>query len=380
MKITSVRVEVVRVPFLYPKAWALGIAHDTTRAVTILQTDEGLTGVGEGPGESWTVARIREMGPLLVGHDPFDSEARFEMLWGQGPAQYPRAALPAVGALDVACWDVVGQACQQPIYRLLGGNIQGRAPILGYVFLGAPDEMATTARRLVAEGLTCLKVKLGVDASHDLAALRAVRDAAGSGVTLIIDPNQAWTERTALRQIERLNGPDLLYVEQPVVWRDVAALARIRAASPVPIAADEAAFTRQELMRVLDLRAADLLLVNPLDCGGIGEARKILGLAELNGMEANTRAWSELGIGTAAMLHLYRSSPLMRYPIDTEYNYLAEDVLSVPLDLAEGQLGYPEASGLGIRLDMSRVRRLHAGEVPSGGGKLSQNISRFRQY
>ena len=123
MKITAARVEVVRVPFAYPKAWALGVAHDTTRTVIVLETDAGLTGVGEGPGEAWTVARIRKMAPLLVGLDPFDSEMRFAILWGQGPAQYPRSALPAVGALDLACWDLVGQACGQPLYRLLGGSV-----------------------------------------------------------------------------------------------------------------------------------------------------------------------------------------------------------------------------------------------------------------
>ena len=123
MRITAARVKVVRVPFAYSKTWALGAAYDTTRALIVLQTDAGLTGVGEGPGEAWTVARIRETAPLLVGLDPFDSETRFRILWGHGPAQHPRAALPAVGALDLACWDLVGQACAQPLYRLLGGSV-----------------------------------------------------------------------------------------------------------------------------------------------------------------------------------------------------------------------------------------------------------------
>jgi L-alanine-DL-glutamate epimerase-like enolase superfamily enzyme len=158
----------------------------------------------------------------------------------------------------------------------------------------------------VAEGFTVLKVKVGADPAGDLARIRAVRAAVGTGPRIRLDANQGWTPREAVRIIRGLSdaGLDVELVEQPVARADLDGLRWVTDRVDVPILADEAVFGVRDLVEVIRRRAADMVNVKLAKCGGLGPARTLLALAEAHGMGTLVGTMMEGPIGVAAAASL----------------------------------------------------------------------------
>ncbi|HEX2324255.1 MAG TPA: dipeptide epimerase, partial [Chloroflexota bacterium] len=306
MKITRIESIPVNVPIEPSRATrgALG-SHDSSPFLLLrVHTDEGLSGLGEvsctprWSGEDQVTAAhfIRTaLEPALVGQDP----RAIERL----PALFRRvlAANPFTKAgLEMACWDILGQAAGLPLYRLLGGPVREFVPTKYSVSGLEPSRAAEIAAWAVSQGFTVMKVKVGIEPEGDVARVRAVREAVGPGVTLGVDANGGWSPRVAIQTIRRLAEFGIAFAEQPVAPLDVAWMADVRAAVQVPILADESVSSVQDAMALVRAGAADVLSVYVGKGGGINPARKVAAVAEAAGLTCTVGSNLELGIGNAA--------------------------------------------------------------------------------
>ena len=333
--------------------------------VVRVHTDAGLVGLGEatlsprwsGETSPGCVAAIEGLiGPAIVGEDPtalthlrhkIDRTIRFNPF--------------AKAAVEMALWDLCGKAADQPVYQLLGGKVRDELPMKMVVGAFPVPQAVALAERFLEWGATCLKVKVGLDPREDTARVRAVREAAGPNIPIGIDANQGWDLATARQCLSRMEACNLLFAEQPVPIADPRDLVRLRADTRVPIMADESVFTLQDARHLADLGAADILGVYPGKHTGIAATREIAQLAQTAGLVCSMGSNLELGIATAAMLHIGAAEPAIdseRYPGDfLGPLYHQADLLTKPLALGPAVARVPDGPGLGIELDEDQLDR-----------------------
>jgi len=286
------------------------------------------------------------------------------------------AAPAARAALDGALHDLEARARGVRVADLLaeqlGTEARARVPVSALVVGRRPGEVAACGRALAARGFSCLKLKVGVGSlAQDEERLAALRDAVGSAPRVRLDANGAWKEREAAAALERFAGYGVEFVEQPVAACEVESLARVRARSPVPIAADESACGEAQVLRVLELGAADLIVLKPSAIGGLRVALRIAGWARAAGVGVLVTSLLDASPGVASALHLAAAlpGPLPACGLATS-GLLADDLAAIPEPL-RGELALPRragpgrgrscTSGLGLRLDVEALARTRSG-------------------
>lgn len=371
MRITKIDAIPVRVPLKAGMTTRTAHGDHVTSDYVIVQvhTDDGLIGLGEatvaarwsGETSASCVAAIRDLlAPALVGSDPtrvghlravMDRELKLN--------PFTKAAL------EMAFWDLAGKAAGVPVYKLLGGKLHDAIPIKMMIGAFDIDRALGLAKRYLDWGVTVLKVKTGLDPEGDIARVKAVRDFAGPDVPITIDSNCGWSESTARQALEKLRGFNLLVAEQPIPPGDEAALAGLRATCGIPIMADESVFTLTDAWRVTAARAADVISVYPGKNGGIAASIEIAHVAKAAGLSCHIGSNLELGIGSAAMLHLAAATDAIhsdRYPADIiGPNYHESCLLREPLTLGPAVALVPDGPGLGVELDDDQLARYRAG-------------------
>ena len=367
MKITAIECIPVRVPIRPELAIrAKGGTHSVSPFLVVrVHTDEGLCGLGEvsctprwSGEDQFTAAHfIRTIfGPALSGEDPRDIEhlsARMRGAVAGNP--FTKAAL------EMALWDILGKSVGLPVYRLLGGPVRQHVPIKWSISGVEPERAAAIATWAAEQGFTAMKVKVGIDAEQDVARVRAVRKAIGPKVRLGVDANGAWRPAMAVAMIRRLEEFDIYFAEQPVPPADVSWLADVRRQVSVPILADESVYSPQDALAIIRAGGADAFSVYVGKAAGIAPARTIASLAEVAALGCTIGSNLELGVGTAAMVHLALATPGItadEYPCDIIGPlYYSDDILAEPLSLAHGAAAAIDRPGLGIELDEEKLRR-----------------------
>jgi L-Ala-D/L-Glu epimerase len=307
MKITDIKVQTVEVPLVEPFHISLGVITHAKSAIVSIETDEGLTGYGEGSpgilitGENLpgTVAGIEIMKRDLTGLDPCDIEAVY---WAMGKSQ--AHAPSGKTAIDIACYDLLGKKVGMPVYKLLGG-LSNTIETDITVGIDKPDVMAQKAQNWVKKGFNTIKTKVGTGLKEDIARVKAIREAVGSGVKIRVDANQGWSAKEAVQIIERLNEFDLELVEQPVKAWDFEGLEYVTKNSDVLIMSDESCFTATDAFRLAQRHAVDVLNIKLMKCGGIREALKINAVCESAGIQCMLGCMveeSNVGVTAAASL------------------------------------------------------------------------------
>ncbi len=309
MKITKVSWGSISIPLRVPFVTALRRVESVEDIIIRLETDTGNVGYGEAPptgvitgdtAEGICGAFRSHLGPLLLGQDldhpePLMNRVQTALIHNTS----------AKAAADMALWDLNGQLCGLPVYRMLGCARHTLTTDLT-ISVNDPAQMAADARVAVERGFDCLKVKVGIDPSLDTERLSAIRTAVPADTVLRIDANQAWTPRQAVRILNRMQekGLDLELVEQPVAAGDLEGLRYVRENSDVPVLADEAVFSPMDALRVLETHAADLVNIKLMKCGGITPALKIAALADLFGARCMIGCMLEGPVSVNAAVHL----------------------------------------------------------------------------
>lgn len=334
--------------------------------IVSIETDEGVTGVGEAPvdvvffGETveQVEAIVRDyMGPHLIGRDPFEREGLLHFV------DYPFNNC-GKSAVDMALHDLVGKALGTPVYNLLGGLSRKQIPVAIEVAGGAPDDMAARCVEMIAKGVRAFKPKIGGIVEQDLDRLKAIREAVGPDVSLRADANQGYSVKEAIKLCRGAEAMDigLELLEQPVARFDIPGLAQVRQAVDTPIEADESCCTMYDAMQIVRHEAADVLNIKCGKAGGLFRARKIAAVAEAAGLKCVVGTAFGLGLERSAKLHLAASSPTIVHAVEfTEMDIHGalleepgESALSFPIE--DGCLTVPDGPGLGVTFDFEAAK------------------------
>ena len=367
MKIVRVETVPVQIPINPERAirGSLG-AHTVSPFLLVkIHTDEGIVGLGEvsctpiWSGEDQVTAAhfiCDYLAPALQGEDP----AQIERLTAR--MRYRLAANPFTKAgVEMALWDILGKAAGLPLYRLWGGPVRDFVPTKFSVSGLDPGKAAELAVWAVAKGFRTMKVKVGIDPEGDIARVRAVRQAIGPDVRLGVDANGGWSPRVAVQTIRRMYEFGIYFAEQPVPPVDPAWMADVRNQVNVPIMADESVNTVQDAMSLARASAADVLSLYVGKGGGVSVARKIAAVAEAAGLVCTVGSNLEMGVASAAMIHLAMAAPSIaaeEFPCDILGPFFYEDdILAEPLPIQAGKASPFERPGLGVELDEQKVER-----------------------
>jgi muconate cycloisomerase len=303
---------------------------------------------------AWASELKAELEEALVGRDPLERQRLVEGIEG-------RADLRA--GVEVALYDILGQAAGLPLLELLGGRYWGHVHATWIVYLrpGAGraqlPQLREEVRERAEQGFRCFKIKVGVDLELDELRLAAIREEAGSAARLFVDANAAWTVEEAPRWIDRLARFDLLGVESPIEYSDIEGKLALKRAIDVPII--EHALSPEFVLKVAETGAADALKVSVVS-GGIDRARQVLAIAQAGGLDVYMGGTVELSIISAASTHVAAASKAVTIPsgINGPLLYL-DDVVENPLQYEGGKVLLPEGPGLGMRLSREALERLH---------------------
>ncbi len=344
-----------------------------------LTTDSGVSGIGEAycvPFEPHLVAKMIEdvFARYAAGNDPHDIETLWRRVYSSGFTQHPDLTLMGVlSALEMACWDIIGKEANKPVYKLLGGQVHERLRAYTYIYprpgdltdvYRDPDLAAQRATEYLAEGFTALKFDpVGPYSAFDgrqlsLEALdmserfaRQLREAVGSKADLLFGTHGQMTAAGAIRLAKRLEPYDPLWLEEPVPPDAPDEMAKVARATSIPIATGERLTTKYDFARLLQAGAAAILQMNLGRVGGILEAKKIAGMAEVHHVQIAPHLYCGPIVG-AANIQIATCSPnfLILESIE-QWGGFHSEILKRPIQFEDGHVIPPTTPGLGVELN-----------------------------
>lgn len=356
--------------------------------VVVVHTDEGIVGIGETDTNPW-IARecIKARGThcmglgieeMLIGEDPLQPERIWSKLYSGSKMTGRRGAvICAMGAIDMALWDIRGKALGQPIYKLLGGAVKDHitpyASLLptGNTLKDYRESLVAKAKQAAASGFKAGKMEICVKGPYTHNALRegddaivetvaACREAVGRDFVMMVDVAYCWTNaKEALRVIKRLEPYDVFFLETPLDIDDIEGYAYLADHSPIRIAAGEWQNTHWEFLELADRGKLDVLQPDVGRVGGFTEARKVCEIAADRGRLIVPHCWKS-GIGIAASAHLAAATAVCPYieflPAALSESKLRRDLVADELKMVDGKIPLPKKPGLGIELSESALR------------------------
>ncbi|MCW3992804.1 MAG: mandelate racemase/muconate lactonizing enzyme family protein [Candidatus Bathyarchaeota archaeon] len=371
MEITDVRTTMVTVPFAVfgkfePVTMWYGTRYASIHCVTFIDTDEGITGVATEGDQHTIMNRIR---PRLIGKDPFEIEKIEHELGGKIRGRW-EIDTKTMAAVDNALWDVIGKACDKPLYKLWGGRVNDPIHVRYWLSCKSPEGQAAEALKAVERGWKSLKIKLGTDPTTDLERVKAVREAVGYNIELCFDINGGYPLHVAINTLRKMARYEPASVEDPVpnFWPyDAGSLdnmADIRRMTGIPIEAHSHGPNCEEfVMALLDKRAADAVHLGIQFAGGILEARRVCAVAEAGGLIVTGQSSAaELGPRNALTLHFIASERSFKGTNDSSTHLLeppSGDIIKDEFRTVDGTLKVPEGPGLGVEIDKGKLAHYH---------------------
>jgi L-alanine-DL-glutamate epimerase-like enolase superfamily enzyme len=322
----------------------------------LVETDAGLTGLGDAYGDQALMPTIieRRLRPLALGLDPCDLGAVWRQLFGSRAFwETGGSVLCGISAIEVACWDIRGQAEGVSVCELLGGR--KRAWIEAYasdLHWEEPERMADTAARFAERGFRCVKAHLGApgEEDRDLQRVEALRTAIGPDIGLMIDVNTVFQPAQALSYGQALLPFRPYWFEEPVAPMDAAGHAWVRQRLPLRIATGENLYLTQGFEPLWLHRGCDYVMPDILRCGGLEQTRQICAAALAHGVIPSPHNFSS-GVGLAATLHLMAALPETEWlEFDPTGTAIYEELFVEPLVVEHGRVRVPDTPGLGVRL------------------------------
>ncbi len=327
-----------------------------------IQTDEGITGWGEATsGPKAVITMVEEFGQLLIGKDPMEIEKHWQTLYHHFHVRGGVVQMSAISGIEIALWDIKGQALNAPIYELLGGKIRDRIWCYGRWDGTTPEIAVQTATRFVEQGMTALKADpfehrgIFIDPVSEAQAiekLRLVREAVGDSVELLVEVHGRLSPADAIRVGNKMAEYRPMYYEEPIPPQNLKALKRVAEMVNIPIATGERLLTKFDFAELLPLQAADLIQPDIMYAGGILEVKKIAAMAEAHyvGIQPHNCYGP---VNLMAGLHLDTCTPNFVIQEGGWQPWLHDATIGDIPDMTDGYFGIPTGPGLGIAMDES---------------------------
>lgn len=371
-----------------------------------LTTDDNIEGFGEVYGVPFSPDKVTQLiedvvERHVIGWNPFQTERLWRTIYSNGYTQHPDlTTLGVLSGIEIACWDIVGKAVNQPIYNLLGGQVRERLRSYTYLYAAPqtelpegrrptsiqtdPEVASERAAYYVEQGFTAVKFdpvgsmsafdprQLSLEALDNAELVtRKVREAVGSKCDLLIGTHGQMTTSGAIRLARRLEQFDPLWFEEPVPPENRSEMARVAQSTTIPVATGERLTTKYEYAELLERQAAAILQPALARVGGIMEAKKIAGMAEAHYVQIAPHLYCG-PIEAAANIQVGTCIPnfLIQESIEKFGGFYAE-ILKEPLKWEDGYIIPPDKPGLGVELN-EEVAAQH----PYEGTVFSPNVDR----
>jgi len=333
-----------------------------------VETDEGITGVGEA-GVTWRELAVAEvvnhLAPLLIGEDPRRIEHLWQRMFRGGFFPAGRIACAAISAIDIALWDILGKALNVPVYQLLGGRVRDRVVCYPHTGGASPADLAARSRQLVEEGWKFIRFGLPAEGEvlepsravrAAIAQFAAVREAVGEEIEIILDIHTRLDPPDAVALCRALEPYRPYFLEDPLRSENPASFHALRGHVAAPLAAGEQFATKWEFRELIEEELINYARVDVCIVGGLTEARKIAGWCETHYIQLAPH--NPLGpVSAAACLHLdLAASNFGVQEMPRRPSTSLTDVCPVQIDWADGYLLPPTRPGLGIEFDAAAAR------------------------
>jgi L-alanine-DL-glutamate epimerase-like enolase superfamily enzyme len=305
---------------------------------------------------------VQRITPLVVGENPFNVERIWQDLFAltytsvrgiPSLARQQRPLVTAMSAIDIALWDLMGKATQQPVYALLGGALRQQVPayVTGFYYRDGerPDNLVREAALYLEKGYRALKVKVGgLTPEADAERVRLIRETVGDKVALMLDANQGWDTTTAIRAARLCEPYNIFWLEDPMPWYDERhTLQRLKAATSIPIAAGETEYSPFGLRTMVVEGLVDYLIIDSTWAGGLTTWRKAATLAELYHVPMAAHHDPQIHV------HALAASPtgfILESFADPTRDPLWFELFRERPEIVDGFMTLPEAPGLGLEL------------------------------
>lgn len=360
--------------------------HESTflRAVVRLRTEDGLEGLGEGPGGGLFVQELRAAARHVVGADPYHLEALKALIGERNPRVF--------AAIETACLDLIGKATGRPVYELLGGPVRRRVPFSAYLFYKeegdddwgpalTPEQLVKQAERFHERfGMTVFKVKGGVlDPFEEVETIRQLRERFGPKAGLRLDPNACWSVETSLRVAEQLRDLNIEYLEDPTAG--IEGMAQVARHTPIALSTNMCVTSMEHIPTAFRERAVQVVLGDHHGWGGMSAFRDVGKICQALRWGYSQHSNNHLGISFAAMIHLGATVPNLVYHSDTHYPWNPNDVVKETeiFTFRDGCVSLSDAPGLGVTIDEDKLDAAAEAYQQRGANLARDDVSAMRE-
>tara|TARA_B100000902_G_scaffold388845_1_gene435134 strand:+ start:285 stop:1433 length:1149 start_codon:yes stop_codon:yes gene_type:complete len=376
MKITDIKTYEIEGKLSEPFWWGNGGNDKRSASLVKIETDEGLTGWGEGWGGINAFKNILK--DAVINNDPFEREKIWSNMFNElnNPLIYPGLGGSAMSAIDIALWDITGKKLGVPISVLLGGKVKDKVHVyatgLYYTRKDFDEEVSERikeAKSYENKGFNAMKIKIGaLELEKDLERVSKVKDSLKNDTKLFVDANQAYDLRTAKFVSDKLYEMGIFFFEEPIMGLDVQGYKELVRYSKIRISGGESLRTRYQFLDFINNKAFDIAQPDVGNVGGITEFKHVQSLAYANGIHVYPHVW-----GTSIMISasLQLASTFTNLPISSSPHALSQEPImefdqsenpirykissNDPFKFEKGYLVVPELPGLGIEIDEKKL-------------------------
>jgi len=370
MKITDIVGTPVTVPLEAPLRWSMGVETGTTRTIIRLKTDEGLVGIGETYGGDTTISALEFAKPFILGMNPMEVRLILNRLQAFRISYESHLSPHVVAGIEMACWDVTGKASGRSVSSLLGGATRTEIPFSAYLFYrykgdrniggeASAEAIVDRCEELIERHkFRVIKLKGGVlDPEEELRSVQKLRERFPLPYQIRFDPNAAWSVETSIRILSRMKECHLEYTED--LTANIEGMSLVRRDIPVPQATNMMVIAFEQIAPAVRQRAIDIILADVHFWGGLWNNLRLAAVCETLQLGLGMHSDRELGVSTAAMLHLAAATPYMMYASDSHYHDQVDDIITRPFKYRDGCMHVPQGPGLGVELDEDKIEKYH---------------------